>query len=432
MTNPSKDTTTRASAPASGDQAVEVTGPLQGIRILDLSRVLAAPWCVQNLGDLGADVIKIERPGPGDESRHWGPPWLPGTDGQASRESAYFMSTNRNKRSAAIDMAKPEGQAIIRRLAEQADICIENFKVGDLARYGLDYASLSKLNPRLIYCSVTGFGQDGPWATRPGYDYLFQGMGGLMSVTGERDDQPGGGPQRFGVPIVDLFTGMYATISILAALRHRDVSGEGQRIDVSLMGAVLAMSSGQLSNYMIGGKVPGRTGNASPNITPYGVYPCADGLFIVASANQTQFTALCKALGPPEWGDDPRFKDNGSRMAHQSELHEMFSEILRKRNRSDWESLFTEVGVPAGPINDYAQAMAHPQAMHLNTRLSLPHASGVDVPGIANPMRFSKTPVTYRRPPPMLGQHTHEVLQELGMDEAAITALAQAGTIKLG
>ena len=428
MTNPTNTASSNPSAPQSGGR----TGPLQGIRILDLSRVLAAPWCVQNLADMGADVIKIERPGPGDESRHWGPPWLNGPDGKPTRESAYFMSTNRNKRSAAIDLANPQGQAIIRKLAEQADICIENFKVGDLARYGLDYASLSKVNPRLIYCSVTGFGQDGPWATRPGYDYLFQGMGGLMSVTGERDELPGGGPQRFGVPIVDLFTGMYATISILAALNHRNVTGEGQHIDVSLMGAVLAMSSGQLSNYMIGGKLPGRTGNASPNITPYGVYPCSDGLFIVASANQGQFTALCKALEHPEWVDDPRFKDNGARMAHQSELHALFSQILSTKPRAHWESLFLEVGVPAGPINDYAQAMAHPQAQHLKARISIPHPTGVEAPGIANPMRFSKTPVTYRRPPPMLGQHTQEVLQELGLDQAAIDALLKAGAVKFG
>ena len=426
MTNPTNSSPSNASTPSGR------TGPLQGVRILDLSRVLAAPWCVQNLADMGADVIKIERPGPGDESRHWGPPWLNGPDGKPTRESAYFMSTNRNKRSSAIDLANPQGQAIIRKLAEQADICIENFKVGDLARYGLDYASLSKVNPRLIYCSVTGFGQDGPWATRPGYDYLFQGMGGLMSVTGERDDLPGGGPQRFGVPIVDLFTGMYATISILAALNHRNVTGEGQHIDISLMGAVMAMSSGQLSNYMVGGKVPGRTGNASPNITPYGVYPCSDGLFIVASANQGQFSALCNALGHPEWIADPRFKDNGARMAHQSELHTLFSQILSTKPRAHWESLFLEVGVPAGPINDYQQAMAHPQVQHLKTRIGIPHATGVEAPGIANPMRFSKSPVTYRRPPPMLGQHTQEVLQELGLDQAAIDALVKAGAVKFG
>ena len=428
--------TGKKTSPTTSDSAASnkpsATGPLHGIRVLDLSRVLAAPWCVQNLGDLGADIVKIERPGTGDESRQWGPPFLKDSEGKTTRESAYFMSTNRNKRSVAIDLSKPEGQAVIRKMAESADICIENFKVGDLARYELDYASLSKVNPRLIYCSVTGFGQDGPWATRPGYDYLFQGMGGLMSVTGERDDRPGGGPQRFGAPIVDLFTGMYATISILAAINHRNNTGEGQHIDISLFGAVMAMGSGQMSNYMVGGKVPGRTGNVSPNITPYGVYPCSDGPFIVASANQTQFIALCKALGHPEWATDPRFTDNGARMANQDELHNLFSAVMRQRTRAEWEELFTRVGVPAGPINDYSQAIVHPVAKHQKTRIGIKHALGVEAPGIANPMRFSKSPVTYRRPPPMLGQHTLEVLHEFGLDEAAIESLKKAGAIKLG
>ena len=410
----------------------ENTGPLKGVRILDLSRVLAAPFCMQIMGDLGADVIKVERPGAGDESRTWGPPWLNGPDGQATKESAYFLSANRNKRSVSVDLSTKEGQDLVRKLAESVDVCIENFKVGDLKRYGLDYASLSKINPKLVYCSVTGFGQDGPWATRPGYDYLFQGMGGLMSVTGEKDSLPGGGPQRVGVPLVDLFTGMYATVSILAALRHRDQTGEGQHLDVSLMGAVMAIGSGQLSNYMVGGKLPGRTGNDSPNITPYGVYPCADGQLIVASANQNQFSALCGALGHPEWASDPRFKDNGGRMTHLQELQAMFSEVMTKHTRAHWEQIFTEAGVPAGPINNYDQAMAHPQVQHLGTRLSLPHATGVNVPSIASPMRFSKTPVSYRRAPPMLGQHTREVLLEAGLDDATIDKLAAAGTIKIG
>jgi crotonobetainyl-CoA:carnitine CoA-transferase CaiB-like acyl-CoA transferase len=405
-------------------------GPLHGIRVLDLSRVLAAPWCVQNLGDLGADVIKIERPGTGDESRQWGPPWFKGPDGKPTRESAYFMSINRNKRSVAIDLAKPDGQALIRKIAEEADICIENFKVGDLARYGLDYAALSKVNPRLIYCSVTGFGQDGPWATRPGYDYLFQGMGGLMSVTGERDDRPGGGPQRFGAPIVDLFTGMYASIAILAAINHRNNTGVGQHLDISLFGAVMAMGSGQMSNYMIGGKVPGRVGNVAPNITPYGVYPCSDGPLIIASANQSQFVALCKALGHPQWATDARFINNEARMGHRDELHDLFSAVMRQRSRADWEEVFTAAGVPAGPINDYSQAIAHPVAQHQKTRIGLPHALGVEAPGIANPMRFSKSPVSYRRPPPLLGQHTVEVLREFGLDDAAIESLKQSGAIQ--
>ena len=406
------------------------TGPLKGIRVLDLSSVLAAPFCVQTLGDLGAEVIKIERPTAGDESRQWGPPWFTDGKGEPTRESAYFMSANRNKRSVAVDLASPDGQAIIRQLAAKADICVENFKVGDLARYGLDYATLSKINPRLIYCSVTGFGQDGPWAERPGYDYLFQGLGGLMSVTGERDDLPGGGPQRVGVPLVDLFTGMYSAIAVLSALHHRDASGEGQHLDISLFSAVLAISSGQLSNYMVGGKIPVRTGNHAPNITPYGVYPCSDGQLIVASANQGQFNSMCKALGHPEWATDDRFKDNPSRIAHRHELHGLFSDIMCQQTRAHWETVFTEAGVPAGPINDYSQALAHPQAAHLGSRIGIAHPLGGEAPGIASPMRLSKTPVSYRRPPPMLGEHTREVLRELGMDDAAIESLASAGTIR--
>ena len=407
----------------------ENTGPLNGIRVLDLSRVLAAPFCVQTLGDLGADVIKIERPNIGDESRQWGPPWFKNDKGEQTKESAYFMSANRNKRSVAVDLASPEGQEVIRKLAMSADICIENFKVGDLARYGLDAASLRKLNPRLIYCSVTGFGQTGPWAERPGYDYLFQGMGGLMSVTGERDDLPGGGPQRLGVPLVDLSTGMYATVAILAALHHRTVTGEGQHLDISLMSTVMAISSGQLSNHMVGGAIPGRTGNHAPNITPYGVYPCSDGLLIIASANQKQFVTLCNALEHPEWGEDPRFKDNASRIAHRNELGELFGSVTRTQTREHWETLFTKVGVPAGPINNYAQAHEHPQVKHLGTRIGIPHPLGGEAPGIGSPIRMSKTPVSYRRPPPMLGQHTHEVLRELGMDQTAIDALTKSGTI---
>jgi len=409
----------------------KIHGPLHGIRVLDLSRVFAAPWCMQILGDMGADIIKIERPGVGDESRQWGPPFLKDMEGKSTRESAYFMSTNRNKRSVAVDLSNPQGQALVRRMAESADICIENFKVGDLARYGLDYASLTKINPRLIYCSVTGFGQDGPWASRPGYDYLFQGLGGIMSVTGERDDKPGGGPQRVGLPLVDLFTGMYSTVAILGALHHRDQTGEGQHIDMSLFATVMAISSGHLSNYLVGGKLPGRTGNVSPNIGPYGVYPCSDGLLIIASANQSQFVALCKALGHSEWATDPRFADNGGRMAHQEVMYELFAEVLTTRTRSEWEELFMEVGVPAGPINNYQQALDHPMAKHQKTQLSLKHPLGVEAPGIASPLKFSKTPVTYRRPPPMLGQHTSEVLNEMGLDQVEIDQLVKSGAIKL-
>jgi crotonobetainyl-CoA:carnitine CoA-transferase CaiB-like acyl-CoA transferase len=414
---------------SSSSNSSEISGPLRGIRVLDLSRVLAAPWCMQNLGDLGADIVKIERPVTGDESRHWGPPFFKDAEGKDTRESAYYMSFNRNKRSVAVDMTKPEGQAVIRKLAESADICIENFKVGDLARYGLDYASLSKVNPKLIYCSVTGFGQDGPYAERPGYDYLFQGIGGLMSVTGERDDLPGGGPQRVGVSIVDLFTGMYATVSILAALHHRDVTGEGQQIDISLLGSVMAMSSGSLGSMMIGGKVPGRTGNVSPVIMPYGVFPCSDGPIIVASANQNQFVAFCKALGHPEWSTDPRFVTNAARVANQETLNQLFGSVMVQRTRAEWDDILLAAGVPAGPINNYAQALEHPQVQHMNTRIGVPHPLGVDAPGIANPMRFSKSKVSYRRPPPMLGEHTLEVLREAGLDSKAIQALIASGAI---
>jgi len=394
------------------DQKKQATGPLRALRVLDLSRVLAAPWCTQLLGDLGADVIKIERVGPGDESRQWGPPWVPDANGEPTRESSYFQSANRNKRSMAVDLSKPEGQALIRQLAMQADICIENYKVGDLARYGLDYASLSALNERLIYCSVTGFGQDGPFAKRPGYDYLFQGLSGLMSVTGERDDLPGGGPQRAGVPLIDLFTGMYASVSILAALHHRDETGKGQYIDLSLLAVSMALSSGQLSNYMNTGKIPQRTGNASPAITPYGVFPCADGDIIIASANQGQFSALAKALGHPEWATDPRFVDNPARMVNLAALRACFAEVMCKQPRAYWEEVFLKAGVPAGPINNYEQAMNHPQVQHLQTRFELPHGLGKNVPLIANPIRLSASPVNYRYAPPLLGQHTDEILHD--------------------
>ncbi len=399
-----------------------MSGPLDGVRVLDLSRVLAGPWCVQNLGDLGADVIKIERPGEGDDTRHWGPPWLADAQGKPTRESAYYLSTNRNKRSVAIDMAKPEGQQLIRRLAEHADVCIENFKVGSLSRYGLDSTALCKLNPRLIYCSITGFGQTGPYAERLGYDYLFQGLGGLMSVTGERDDLPGGGPQRMGVPVVDLFTGMYATVSILAALHHRDATGAGQHIDLSLHDVVLALGSGPVLNYLVGGKVPARLGNASPNIMPYEVFPSADGPMIVIGANQSQFVALCRAIDRPEWAE--RFPSNAARIEHRDELHALLAEVFSSRSRTEWEDLLFAAGVPCGPINDYAQALAHPQALYHKTRIDMPHPLGVRAPGVANPMRFSATPVEYRRAPPLLGEHTREVLIEhLGLTHGELERL---------
>ncbi|HMN78676.1 MAG TPA: CoA transferase [Burkholderiaceae bacterium] len=405
-------------------------GPLQGLRVLDLSRVLAGPWSMQTFGDMGADIIKIERPGFGDDSRHWGPPWLADGEGKPTRESAYFLSTNRNKRSVAIDITVAEGQRLVRDLTAHCDVFIENFKRGSMARFGLDYESIRKVRPDIIYLSLTGFGQEGPFADRPGYDYLFQGLGGVMSVTGERDDLPGGGPQRVGVPLVDLFTGMYSSIAILAALNHRNNTGEGQLIDLSLFDTVLALSSGQLSNYFVSGKVPPRTGTASPNIAPYGVFPASDGDLIVASANQSQWVAFCKVLGLEWMATDPRFATNAGRIANYAEMHELCSESTRRRTRTEWEELMTEAGVPAGPINDYSQAIEHPQAKFRGSRLAIDHPLGGKAPGVASPLRFSKTPVSYRMAPPLLGQHTYEVLREqLALDEAALEKLAAAGVI---
>ena len=407
-------------------------GPLHGLRVLDLSRVLAGPWAMQNLGDLGADVIKVERPGAGDDSRHWGPPWMAGPDGQ-NRQSAYYLSANRNKRSVAIDIATPEGQRLVRELAVESGVFIENFKVGTLARYGLDYASIREVRPDIVYLSLTAYGQDGPYADRPGYDYLFQGVGGLMSVTGERDDRPGGGPQRCGIALIDLFTGMYATVAILAALNHRNATGEGQHIDLSLFDTVMAVSAGPLSNYMISGKVPGRMGNASPTIAPYGVFPTADGDLIIASANQSQWVSMCKAIGLPQLATDPRFHDNAGRLANYDAMREAVSVVLRTNTRAHWEAVFETAGVPAGPINDYAQALAHPQAEHHGTRIEMPHANGAIAPGIASPMHFSGTPVEYRLAPPMLGQHTYEVLRErLALPDDELARLSQAGVIADG
>lgn len=405
--------------------------PLNGIRVLDLSRALAGPWCTQNLADMGAEVIKIERPGPGDESRQWGPPWLTDGNGAVTRESAYFLTTNRNKLSVAVDIGKEAGADLVARLAESVDIVVENYKVGNLAKYGLDWSSLSRRNPSLVYCSVTGFGQTGPYAKKPGYDYLFQGLGGLMSVTGEPDGVEGAGPQRVGVPVVDMFTGMYACVAILGALHHRDVTGEGQHIDISLFDSVLALGAGQISNYFLGGKTPTRVGNASPNIAPYGVFPCRDGQMILASANQSQYEALCRAIGRPEWISDERFRNNAARVSNLGLLRELLSEIFVERTQLEWEEILSSAGVPSGPINDYAKALSHPQALHHGSRVELPHPLGSMAPGIGSPLRFSATPVEYRLPPPLLGQHTRSVLSGLlGLASEEIDRLESLGVIE--
>jgi len=402
---------------------------LDGIRVLDLSRILAGPWCTQNLADLGADVIKIERPRVGDDTRAWGPPFLKDGDGVDTNESAYYLSANRNKRSVEADMATPEGAALIRELAAVSDILVENFKVGGLARYGLDYASLQAINPRLIYCSVTGFGQDGPFARRPGYDFMIQGMGGLMSITGERDDLPGGGPQKAGVAVTDIVTGMYATVAILAALQERHRSGLGQHLDIALLDSHVALLANQNSNYFNSGVAPTRAGNAHQNVVPYQVFAASDGHLIVATGNESQYRAYCTAIGAAELGDDPRFATNRLRVTHRDTLVALLAEIMRQGTRDDWIARLEAVGVPCGPINDIAQAFAHPQVAARQLRRDLPHPSGSVAPVTASPLRFSASPVVYRRAPPLLGQHTEEVLREvLGKSPEAIAAFTRGNT----
>ncbi|RSE94164.1 CaiB/BaiF CoA transferase family protein [Achromobacter aegrifaciens] len=386
---------------------------LTGIRVLDLSRILAGPWCTQNLADLGADVIKIERPRVGDDTRAWGPPFLKDGAGQDTEESAYYLSANRNKRSVEADMATPAGAALIRELAAASDILVENFKVGGLAKYGLDYDSLKQINPRLIYCSVTGFGQDGPYAQRPGYDFMIQGMGGLMSITGERDDLPGGGPQKAGVAVTDIVTGMYATVAILAALQERHNSGLGQHLDIALLDSHVALLANQNSNYFNSGVAPQRAGNAHQNVVPYQVFAASDGHLIVATGNESQYRAYCRAIGAPELGDDPRFATNRMRLANRELLVGMLTEIMRQGQRDDWIAKLEAVGVPRGPLNDIAPAPAHPQALARQLRRDMPHPAGGMAAVTASPLRLSASPVEYRRAPPLLGEHTEEVLREV-------------------
>ncbi len=400
---------------------------LDGIRVLDLSRILAGPWCTQNLADLGADVIKIERPQVGDDTRAWGPPYLKDGDGRDTNESAYYLSANRNKRSVEADMATPAGAALIRELAAVSDILVENFKVGGLAKYGLDYDSLKAINPRLIYCSVTGFGQDGPFATRPGYDFMIQGMGGLMSITGERDDLPGGGPQKAGVAVTDIVTGMYATVAILAALQERHRSGLGQHLDIALLDCHVALLANQNSNYFNSGVAPTRAGNAHQNVVPYQVFAASDGHLIVATGNESQYRAYCRAIGVPELGDDPRFATNRLRVTNRDLLVDLLTAIMREGRRDDWIAKLEAVGVPCGPINNIAQAFAHPQSQARQLRRDLPHPAGGTAPVTASPLRFSASPVVYRRAPPLLGEHTEEVLREVLGKSAGEIAAVKAG-----
>lgn len=395
--------------------------PLTGIRVLDLSRVLAGPWASQILGDLGADVVKVERPGSGDDTRAWGPPWLKDADGQPTRESAYFLCTNRNKRSITVDMASPEGQQTLRDLAAKADIVLENFKTGGLQQYGLDYASLNAINPRLIYCSITGFGQSGPYAARPGYDFLIQAMGGLMSITGVPDDEAGAGPQKVGVALTDILTGLYATIGILAALQERNHSGLGQHIDTALLDVQVATLANQASNYLVGGVVPRRMGNAHPSIVPYQTFPTADSDMILAVGNDGQFARFCQVAGHPEWAQDERFATNPQRVRHRAELIPLLRQTTVMRTTAEWVSALEQADVPCGPVNRLDQVFADPQVQARGIRVDLPHPLGT-VSTVASPVRLSATPVQYRRPPPLVGQHTEEVLRDWLQAEATEVA----------
>ena len=400
------------------------------IRVLDLTRVLAGPWCTQNLADLGADVIKIERPGAGDDTRSWGPPYLRDADGRDTSEAAYYLAANRGKRSLTLDIATPEGQEIVRRLAAQSDVVMENYKVGQLRKYGLDYESLKLIKPDLVYCSVTGFGQSGPYAHRAGYDFIVQGMGGFMSITGERDDLPGGGPQKGGVAISDLMTGMYATIAVMAALTHRDRTGEGQYIDMALLDVQVAMLANMGSNYLASGKAPVRWGNAHPNIVPYQTFATSDGHIIVAVGNDGQYVKFVEAGGQPELAKDERFATNPMRVRHRDILVPLLAEMVKRKTRQEWIDELEAAGVPCGPINNLDDVYANPQVKARGMQVDLPHPSGGQVKLVRNPMNLSATPVRCDMPPPTLGQHTGSVLQELlGKSEEEISQLREKAVI---
>jgi glutaryl-CoA transferase len=405
-------------------------GALSHIRVLDLSRILAGPWASQILADLGADVIKVERPGEGDDTRHWGPPFLKDDAGADTDVAAYFLCANRNKRSITVDMTKPEGQRLLRELAGHCDVVLENFKQGGLARYGLDYASLKAVNPRLVYCSITGFGQDGPYAARAGYDFLIQGLGGLMSLTGRPDGEPGGGPIKAGVALTDILTGLYAANAVQAALAWREKSGEGQYIDLALLDVQVACLANQAMNYLTTGAAPRRLGNAHPNIVPYQDFPTDDGYMILAIGNDAQFARFCEAAGDAALAADPRFATNKARVGHRATLIPLLNKLTIRRTTADWIARLEAVGVPCGPINTLAEVFADPQVQARGLRVELPLPSGGAVPQVASPMRLSATPVDYRLPPPQLGQHTDDVLGGvLGLSDAALERLRHDAVI---
>jgi crotonobetainyl-CoA:carnitine CoA-transferase CaiB-like acyl-CoA transferase len=403
--------------------------PLSNVKVLDLSRILAAPWAGQVLADLGAEVIKVERPGIGDDTRQWGPPFLKDKDNQNTMEAGYYLAVNRGKRSITVSLEKPEGQKIIKDLALKADIVLENYKAGTLAKYGLDEASLRKINPKLIYCSVTGFGQTGPRRDQPAYDFLIQAIGGLMSVTGERDGQPGAGPQKVGIPIVDLMTGMYTAVSVLAALARRHETGKGDYIDIAMLDVQVSTLANQAMNYLVSGNVPKRNGNAHPNIQPQDVFSCQDGDVILVVGNDGQFVKLCEALGFPDWAIDARFKDNSLRIQNLPILMDLLRTEFFKWRRIDMIRKLDTAGVPCGPINSVAEVFEDPQVKAREMLRFVPHPSGVDVPQVASPMKFSDAKLPNCNPPPLLGQHSSEILNELGYDEHQIKALRISGVI---
>ena len=394
----------------------ERAGPLSHVRVLDLGRIMAAPWATQVLADLGADVIKIERPGVGDDTRGWGPPFLNDRDGNATRDAGYFLAVNRGKRSVTVDMGSAEGQAVIRQLAAGSDVVIENFKVGALARYGLDAATLRGADKRLIYCSVTGYGQDGPRANEAAYDFAIQAMGGLMSVTGGRDGEPGGGPQKVGVPIVDLMTGMYAAVGILAALVRRAETGVGETIDLAMLDVQTAFLGNQAMNFLLSGRTPKRGGNRHPNIQPQDVFSCSDGDFVLAVGNDGQFGKLCAAIGNAEWADDERFATNASRVENGGVLNPLLVERFAGFTRAELMGRLEAAGVPCAPINSIAEAFAEAQVVHRGMVQALPHATAGAVPQVVSPLRLAEAPLRFDRGPPVLGEHTAEVLSGLGLD----------------
>ena len=405
-------------------------GALSHIRVLDLSRVLAGPWCAQNLADLGADVIKVERPGTGDDTRHWGPPFAKDIQGKDTEETAYFISINRNKQSITVDISQPEGQEIIRKLAAESDVVIENYKVDQLKKYGLDYESLKKVKSDLIYCSITGFGQTGPYAHRPGYDFIVQGMGGFMSVTGEEHDFPGASPQKAGVAIADIFTGMYASTAILAAVVHRDRTGEGQYIDMALLDTQIAVMANVASAYLCSDEIPLRWGNASPTIVPYQTLPTADGWIIIAAGNNGQFRHFVSAGGEAHLADNPLYCENPLRVQHRKQLVPLLEDMTRKKTKAEWIALLEVVGVPCGPINNFKEVFENEQVKAREIELNVPHPTTGQMKLVASPMRLSKTPVEVRMPPPTLGQHTDAILRDrLKLDTQAVKNLRQNGII---